>query len=157
MKPGELLRSMLDAAVDAALPERVIGAHLPEPPEGSTFVIGMGKASAAMARALEERWTGELDGLVITRYGHAVPCERIEIVEAAHPVPDEAGQAAAARILQKVAELGADDLVIALISGGGSSLSALPAAGLTLADKQEVNRALLRSGANIAEMNCVRK
>ena len=157
MKPGELLRSMLDAAVDAALPERVIGAHLPEPPEGATFVIGMGKASAAMARALEERWTGELDGLVITRYGHAVPCERIEIVEAAHPVPDEAGQAAAARILQKVAELGADDLVIALISGGGSSLSALPAAGLTLADKQEVNRALLRSGANIAEMNCVRK
>ncbi|MDX6748624.1 glycerate kinase [Geminicoccaceae bacterium 1502E] len=153
-----LLRAMFDAAVAAADPARVVPAHLPAPPRGRTLVIGAGKASAAMARALEEHWQGgPLEGLVVTRYGHAVPCRQIEIVEAAHPVPDEAGRAAAARILEMVRGLGPDDLVIALVSGGASSLLALPAPGLTLEDKQAVNRALLRSGANINEMNCVRK
>ncbi len=155
--PRDLLRAMFDAAVAAAMPERALPAHLPEPPRGRTVVIGAGKASAAMAKAVEEHWPGPLSGLVVTRYGHAVPCERIEIVEASHPVPDRAGEAAAARILATVGELGADDLVLALISGGGSSLLALPAPGLTLEDKQAVNRALLRSGASIDEMNCVRK
>ncbi|MDF1585884.1 glycerate kinase type-2 family protein [Marinimicrococcus flavescens] len=153
-----LLRAMFDAAVAAADPARVVPAHLPAPPRGRSLVIGAGKASAAMARALEEHWQGgPLEGLVVTRYGHAVPCRQIEIVEAAHPVPDEAGRAAAARILEMVRGLGPDDLVIALVSGGASSLLALPAPGLTLEDKQAVNRALLRSGANINEMNCVRK
>lgn len=152
-----LLRAMFDAAVAAADPARVVPGHLPAPPEGRTLVIGAGKASAAMARALEEHWQGPLEGLVVTRYGHAVPCRRIEIVEAAHPVPDEAGRKAAARILELVRGLGPDDLVIALVSGGGSALLSLPAEGLTLEDKQAVSRALLRSGANINEMNCVRK
>jgi hydroxypyruvate reductase len=117
-------------------------------------VVGAGKASAAMAAQLERLWPGELSGLVVTRYGHAVPCRQIEIVEAAHPVPDAAGRAAAQRILERVQGLSADDLVICLISGGGSALLVLPADGLSFADKQSVNRALLRSGANIAEMNC---
>lgn len=155
--PQKLLRAMFDAAVDAALPARVVPAHLPPPPRGRTVVVGAGKASAAMARAVEDAWPGPLEGLVVTRYGHAVPCARIEIVEAAHPVPDEAGRRAAERILSLVRGLGPDDLVLALISGGGSSLLSLPAPGLTLEDKQAVNRALLRSGAHIGEMNCVRK
>ena len=120
-------------------------------------MIGAGKASAAMARAVEDHWTGPLSGLVVTRYGYAVPCERIEIVEAAHPVPDSAGLAAAERMLQLVQGLNADDLVLCLISGGGSSLLPLPAPGLTLEHKQAVNRALLKSGATISEMNCVRR
>jgi len=123
-------------------------------------VVGAGKAAAAMARAVEANWRGDLDrlsGLVVTRYGHGVPCQRIEVIEAAHPVPDAAGAQAAERILRSVGGLSADDLVLCLISGGGSALLAMPAAGLTLADKQAVNRALLRSGAAIAEMNCVRK
>jgi len=153
----ELLRAMFDAAIAAADPDRVVAPNLPPPPAGRTVVIGAGKASAKMARALERAWDGPLTGLVVTRYGHAVPCERIEIVEAAHPVPDAAGAAAAARMLSLVQGLDPDDLVLALISGGGSALLTLPAAGLTLADKQAVNRALLRSGANIQEMNCVRK
>ncbi len=155
--PEKLLRAMLDAAVSAAMPERAVPGHLPEPPEGRTIVIGAGKASAAMARAVEQHWPGPLEGLVVTRYDHAVPCEHIEIVEAAHPVPDAAGEAAAARILAMVDGLNEDDLVLALISGGGSALLALPAPGLSLEDKQTVNRALLRSGASIDEMNCVRK
>lgn len=155
--PKKLLRAMLDAAVSAAMPERAVPGHLPEPPKGRTIVIGAGKASAAMARAVEQHWLGPLEGLVVTRYDHAVPCEHIEIVEAAHPVPDAAGEAAAARILAMVDGLTADDLVLALISGGGSALLALPAPGLSLEDKQTVNRALLRSGASIDEMNCVRK
>jgi glycerate 2-kinase len=155
--PRELLRAMFDAAVAAADPDAVVPVHLPPPPKGRTVVVGAGKASAAMARALERHWPGPLEGLVVTRYGHAVPCERIEIVEAAHPVPDAAGEAAARRILEMVRGLGDDDLVIALISGGGSALLALPAPGLTLQDKQAVNKALLASGANIQEMNCVRK
>jgi hydroxypyruvate reductase len=120
-------------------------------------VVGAGKASARMAEALEAAWQGPLEGLVVTRYGHARPCRRIEIAEAAHPVPDEAGAAAAGRILEAVSGLGPDDLVIALISGGGSALLTLPAPGITLAEKQAVNRALLASGAPIGEMNVVRK
>lgn len=148
---------MFDAAVEAALPARIVPAHLPTPPEGRTIVLGAGKASAAMARAVEDHWPGPLEGLVVTRYGHAVPCKRIEIVEAAHPVPDAAGRAAAGRILELARGAGPDDLVLCLISGGGSALLALPAEGLTLADKQAVNRALLASGADIAQMNTVRR
>ncbi|WP_332673276.1 glycerate kinase type-2 family protein [Aromatoleum sp.] len=155
--PRELLARLFAAAVAAAQPERCLPRHLPPPPKGRTLVIGAGKASAAMARALERHWAGALSGLVVTRYGHAVPCERIEIVEAAHPVPDAAGEAAARRMLELVQGLGEDDLVICLISGGGSALLPLPAAGLALSDKQAVNRALLQSGATISEMNCVRR
>lgn len=152
-----LLRDMLQAAIDSAQPALCVPPHLPAPPAGRTIVIGAGKASAAMARAVEAEWDGSLEGLVITQHGYAVACERIEIVEASHPVPDAAGEAAAARILDLAAGAGADDLVLCLISGGGSALMPLPVAGLGLDDKQAVNRALLRSGADIAEMNCVRK
>lgn len=153
-----LLRSMFDAAVAAADPMRVLGPHLPEPPKGRTVVIGAGKASGAMAAAVEAHWRGgQLSGLIVTRYGHAAPTKQIEIVEAAHPVPDAAGAEAAIRIARLVQGLTEDDLVLCLISGGGSSLLAAPAEGLTLADKQALNKALLKSGANITEMNCVRK
>ena len=152
-----LLRSLFDAAVAAAQPALCLPPHLPDPPKGRTLIIGAGKASAAMARALEDHWPGPLEGLVITRYGHEVPCQRIEIVQAAHPVPDAAGLAAAERIRGLVSGLTADDLVIALISGGGSSLLVAPAPGLSLADKQGINAALLASGAGIGEMNCVRR
>jgi glycerate 2-kinase len=152
-----LLRRMFDAAIDAAQPALCVPRHLPHPPRGRLVVIGAGKASAAMARAVEDNWRGELSGLVVTRYGYSVPCRRIEIVEAAHPVPDAAGLAAAGRILQSVQNLGPEDLVLCLISGGGSALLVLPLPGLTLEDKQAVNRALLKSGATIREMNCVRR
>jgi glycerate 2-kinase len=155
--PRKLLRQMFDAAVEAAQSSHCLPPHLPEPPRGRTLVIGAGKASAEMARVVEQHWPGELSGLVVTRYGYSVPCSRIEIVEAAHPVPDEAGLAAAKRILGLVSGLSADDLVICLISGGGSSLLVLPDDDLQLADKQEINKALLRSGATIGEMNCVRR
>ena len=157
MEPRAFLRTLFDAAVAAADPAVVLPAHLPEPPRGRTVVVGAGKASAAMGLALEQNWPGELSGLIVTRYGHGAPCRRIEVVEAAHPVPDEAGRAAAARILELVGGLGEDDLVLALVSGGGSALLSLPPEGLSLADKQTINRALLRSGASIDEMNCVRK
>jgi len=156
-QPRQLLRAMFDAAVAAASPQLRVAAHLPPPPKGRTIVVGAGKASAAMAKAVEEAWPGPLSGLVVTRYGHAVPCERIEIVEASHPVPDESGHRAARRMLEMVHGLGRDDLVLALISGGGSALLSLPAPGLSFADKQAVNAALLRSGAPIGEMNTVRK
>lgn len=152
-----LLRQMFDAAVAAAQPSHCLPPHLPPPPRGRTIVIGAGKASAEMARVLEQHWPGPLTGLVVTRYGYAVPCKRIEIVEAAHPVPDQAGMTAARRILALVADLSADDLVICLISGGGSSLLVLPDDTLSLQDKQDINRALLSSGATIGEMNCVRR
>lgn len=155
--PRDLLASMFQAAIEAAQPHRCIPEHLPEPPRGRLIVIGAGKASAAMAQAVEQHWPGELSGLVVTRYGYGVPCQRIEIVEAAHPVPDAAGLAAAQRILDRVAGLTADDTVLCLISGGGSALLALPLDGISLADKQAVNRALLASGATISEMNCVRR
>ncbi|MCB1894245.1 MAG: glycerate kinase [Zoogloeaceae bacterium] len=148
---------MFDAAVLAAQPERCVPRHLPPPPRGRTMVIGAGKASAAMARALERHWAGALSGLVVTRYGYAVPCEHIEVVEAAHPVPDRAGLDAARRILDAVSALDSDDLVICLISGGGSALLPLPGDGLALDVKQAVNRELLRCGATITEMNCLRR
>lgn len=155
-----LLRRMFDAAIASAQPALCVPPHLPSPSSlgtGRLVVIGAGKASAAMARAVEDHWHGPLSGLVVTRYGHAVPCQRIEIVEAAHPVPDAAGMAAAQRMLELVAGLCEDDLVLCLISGGGSALLPLPLPGITLAMKQEVNRALLQSGATIAEMNCLRR
>ena len=158
--PRALLRQMFDAAIASAQPALCLPPHLPDAPapgKGRTIVIGAGKASAAMARALEDHWPGPLEGLVVTRYGYEVPCERIEIVQAAHPVPDEAGLVASRRIAGKVSGLTGDDLVIALVSGGGSSLLVAPAPGLTLDDKRAVNAALLASGASITEMNCVRR
>lgn len=149
---------MYTAAIDAASAARCLPAFLPAPPEnGRTLVIGAGKGAAAMARVVDEHWQGELEGLVVTRYGHGADCSRIEVVEAAHPVPDEAGRAAAARMLRMVQGLNENDLVLCLISGGGSALLALPAEGITLEQKQALNRTLLKSGATIAEINCVRK
>lgn len=155
--PQTFLRALFDAAVAAADPALRVAAHLPPPPPGRTIVLGAGKASAVMARALEDAWHGPLSGLVVTRYGYARECRSIEIVEAAHPVPDAAGEAAARRILEIAEGCGEGDLVLCLISGGGSALMTLPAPGLTLADKQAMNRALLRSGADIGEINTVRK
>lgn len=157
LDPLKLLRQMFDAAIAATLPQHCLPPRLPAPGRGRTLVLGAGKASAAMAAALEQHWRGELSGLVVTRYGHAVPCRRIEIVEASHPVPDAAGRAAAERMLALVAGLTADDLVVCLFSGGGSALLTLPVEGVSFEDKQAVTRALLRSGASIEEMNCVRK
>lgn len=156
-KPRDLLRAMFDAAIAAAQPALCVPRFLPQPPKGRLVVIGAGKASAAMAQAVEQHWPGPLSGLVVTRYGYAVPCARIDVVEAAHPVPDAAGQAAARRMLEVVRGLTADDLVLCLISGGGSSLLPLPLEGLSLQDKQALNRDLLASGASISEMNCVRR
>jgi hydroxypyruvate reductase len=155
--PRELLRQMFDAAIAAAQPELCLPPHLPAPPRGRMIVIGAGKASAEMARVVEENWQGDLSGLVVTRYGYAVPCKRIEIVESAHPVPDAAGLAGARRMLATVRGLTSDDTVLCLISGGASALLPLPFAGLTLEDKQAINRGLLQSGATISEMNCVRR
>ena len=152
-----LLLDMFHAAVNAASPSLCMPAHLPRPPKGRTIVVGAGKAAASMAATIEAHWNGPLEGLVVTRYGHGIPCKHVEVVEASHPVPDEAGSKAARRILDKVSGLTGDDLVLVLISGGGSALLALPAQGVTLAEKQAINRALLKCGANIAEMNTVRK
>ena len=152
-----LLRQMYDAAVAAADPARTVAAALPQAPVGRTLVVGAGKAAAAMAAAVESHWQQPLEGLVITRYGHTMPTLRIEVLEAGHPVPDAAGVAAASRIARLTTNLTADDLVLCLLSGGGSALLALPPVGLTLEDLQAVNRALLVSGANIREMNCVRR
>ena len=167
VNPRTLLLAMFDAAVQRALPAHNMAAFLPAPPDpnkGRTLVLGAGKAAGAMAAAVDALWPTDapISGLVVTRYEHVPPAYkarpgRIEVVEAAHPVPDEAGQRAAARIVQLTRGLTADDLVLCLISGGGSALLAMPAAGLTLADKQAINKALLKSGAAIGEMNCVRK
>jgi len=152
------LRRIFDAAVASADPGPAVLRHLPEKPRGRCVVVGAGKASAAMAAALDAAWPDvDLAGVVVTRYGHAVPAGRIRILEASHPVPDAMSEIAAHLVLAAVAGLGPDDLVIALISGGGSALMTLPAGGMTLADKQAVNRALLASGATITEMNAVRK
>src|SRR5689334_8519986 len=148
---------MFKAAIAAAQPALCVPPHLPKKPAGRLIVIGAGKASAAMAKAVEDNWKGELSGLVVTRYGYAVPCERIEIIESAHPVPDAASVTAAKRILRTVEGLTANDVVLCVISGGGSSLLVAPLEGLTLEDKQAVNHALLKSGATISEMNCVRR
>jgi len=158
--PGALLRRLFEAALAAADPALAVPRHLPPPPEkGRVIVVGAGKAAAAMAKAVEDNWpeAAPLEGLVVTRYGHAVACQRIEVVEAAHPVPDQAGLDAAQRILELAEGAGPDDLVLCLISGGGSSLLSLPAEGISLEEKQAVNKALLRSGAAIDEMNCLRK
>ncbi|QYY33849.1 glycerate kinase (plasmid) [Cupriavidus pinatubonensis] len=162
--PKRFLRQLFDAAVLRAQPSELLKAHLPMPPRGKTVVVGAGKAGGAMAQAFDAMWpqTLPLEGLVVTRYGHTPPAPkdcrgRIEIVEASHPVPDDAGRTAAARILNMVRGLTADDLVVFLASGGGSSLLTLPAPDLPFAEKQRINRELLLSGANISEMNCVRK
>lgn len=154
-----LLRAMFDAALAVARPETCLAPFIAklQPPKGRTVVIGAGKASAAMAKAVEDQWPHPLEGLVVTRYGYGEACKRIEIVEAAHPVPDAKGRETAGRILRRVQGLSADDLVLCLISGGASALLSLPPPGLSLEDKQAVNRALLKSGANIVEMNTVRK
>lgn len=154
---NDLLRNMFQAAVDAALPSKCLPTFLPEPPNGRTVVIGAGKASAAMAGSLEAEWNGQLSGVVVTRYDHAVPCKQIKIIEAAHPVPDANSQRGAQEVLEAVQDLTSDDLVIALVSGGGSALLSLPAPGVNLEDKQSVNAALLKSGATITEMNIVRR
>ena len=156
-EPTALLRRLLDAALASAQPAHCLPPHLPAAPAGRTVVVGAGKAAAAMAQAVEDHWDGALEGLVVTRYGHSVPTRAIEVVEAAHPVPDAGGRAAAVRILAEAEALGADDLALCLISGGGSALLTLPAPGIALGDKQAVTGALLRSGAAIGEINCVRK
>ncbi len=154
----QLLRTLFDTAVQAADPRAVLPAHLPPRPTGRCMVVGTGKSAAVMAAALEEAWPDiPLTGTVVTRYGHAFPTRHIEVIEASHPVPDANSEVGARRLLDRVRNLTPNDLVLALISGGGSALCALPAPGLTLEDKQSINRALLASGANIAEMNCVRK
>ncbi len=167
LAPPDLLRALYDAAVRQALPDQVMRGHLPPPPDparGRTLVLGAGKAGGAMAAAVDALWPADapLSGLVVTRYGHVPPAYRerpgrIEVVEARHPVPDEAGRRAAQRIAELAQGLGADDLVLCLISGGGSALLSLPAPGLDFADKQAINSALLKSGAAIDEMNTVRK
>lgn len=159
------LSGLFDAAIEAAAPVHCLPPHLPAPPKGRTVVVGAGKAAASMARAVEQNWphfrpghvSAPLTGLVVTRYGHGIDCEQIEVIEAAHPVPDQQGIDAARRILAAVQGLNADDLVIFLASGGGSALLTMPGPGISLEDKQDLNRALLRSGANITEMNTVRK
>ena len=152
-----LLRSLFDAALLAADPLHCVAAALPERPKGRTLVLGAGKAAARMARAVEAAWNGPLSGLVVTRYGHGDLCQRIEVVEASHPVPDHAGAAAAQRMLDLAGTMGPDDLVLALVSGGGSSLITLPAPGVSVEDLRQLNRALLRSGAPIGDMNTVRR
>ena len=151
------LRKLFDSSVAASNPALTLASYLPKPPKGKTIVVGAGKAAASMARAVEDAWQGSLTGLVVTRYGHALYCEHIEVIEAAHPVPDSKGCDAARRILAMLEELGPDDLALCLISGGGSALLSLPAMGISLEDKQALNSKLLKSGASISEMNCVRK
>jgi len=156
--PRALLEEMYRAAIHRASPAGCVPQNLPPRPKGKIVVVGAGKAAASMAKAVEDAWPDvPFEGLVVTRYGYNVPCTRIEVVEAAHPVPDKAGLDAAARILEKVRGLGPDDLVLALISGGASALLAAPAPGITLEEKQAMNKALLKSGATIMEMNSVRK
>ncbi|KFX69324.1 hydroxypyruvate reductase [Pseudomonas taeanensis MS-3] len=155
--PHSLLRDLFATAIDAAHPRQVLADYLPSERSGRVIVIGAGKAAAAMAEVVEKEWLGEVSGLVVTRYGHGAHCQKIEVVEAAHPVPDDAGERVARRVLELVSNLTESDRVIFLLSGGGSSLLALPAEGISLADKQAINKALLKSGATIGEMNCVRK
>ena len=155
--PRELLTRLFEAAIEAAQPGHCLRHFLPEAPRGRLLVIGIGKASASMAKAFEDHWSGPFTGLALTRYGYQLPCEHFEVIEAAHPVPDEAGLLASQRIMAMVSGLTADDTVLFLISGGGSALLTLPYEGISLADKQAVNRELLRSGANICEMNVIRR
>ncbi|MEO1265308.1 MAG: glycerate kinase [Pseudomonadota bacterium] len=157
MDDRALLQSLFRTAVSAADPAQCLAAHLPAPPKGRTVVVGAGKAAAAMARALEAAWDGPLEGVVVTRYGHSVPTAQIKVIEAAHPVPDTAGLGGALKVIETVRALGPDDLVICLMSGGASSLLVYPAGDLSLDDKQQIGRMLLKSGATITEMNAVRK
>ena len=157
LDPQTFLLRLFHEAVAAASAERCVPPHLPDPPLGRTILIGAGKAAAAMAKSVEDHWPGELRGLVVTRYGHGVPCRRIEVVEAGHPMPDRESVRAAQRLIDLVADLTPDDLVLAMISGGGSALLTLPASGITLADKQTLTASLLKCGAPISEINCVRK
>ncbi len=158
MDPRGILQDLFRAAINSAAPERVLLSALPDKPAGKCIVVGAGKASAAMAAALESAWPDvDIRGVVVTRYGHGVPTSKIRIVEAAHPVSDSMSELASMLILESVKDLSAQDCVIALISGGGSALMALPRQGITLADKQSINKALLRSGASIGEINIVRK
>ena len=152
-----LLEESFQAAVGAADPLKILPGHLPAPPRGRTFVAAAGKAAASMAAAVERNWPGELSGIAITRYGHGLPTKRIRVVEAGHPVPDEAGEAAAREIVAGVNALGKHDLLLALLSGGGSSLLSLPAPGVTMAQLKALTRELLRCGASIQEINTVRK
>src|SRR3954463_11341185 len=153
--PRQLLRQMFDTAVARAMPDKCVPPFLPKPPKGRTLVVGAGKASASMAKAVEDHWRGgELSGLIVTRYGHRVPCRQIEIVEAAHPVPDLAGLQAAERMLKLVQGLTADDLVLCLISGGGSALLTLPAAGVRRPENEAGQKPPLQSGAHNTEMEC---
>ena len=156
-QPRDFLNTLMREAISAADPLKMVPPYLPARPKGRTVVVGAGKASAMMAKAVEDHWGGEISGLIITRYGFKVPCRHIEIIEAGHPVPDVAGEKAASRILDIVEGLGPDDLCLALMSGGASALLIQPAQKISLSDKQEVNRMLLRSGANITEINTVRK
>jgi len=155
--PRQFLTHLFQSALAAVDPAMLIAQHLPPPPRGRTVVIGAGKAAARMAEAVEQHWQGELSGLVVTRYAHGAPTSRIEVIEAGHPVPDEAGVRAATRMLELVQGLTEDDLVLCLMSGGGSALLSLPAPGITAEEKRDINRQLLRSGAPIGEMNCVRR
>ena len=159
MNPRTLLTESFHAAVGAADPLNIVAAHLPAPPKGRTLIVGAGKAAASMARAVELAWPkgAPIEGLVVTRYAHGLPTEHIDVVEAGHPVPDSAGEAAAADILSRVQGLNSEDLLIALVSGGGSSLLSLPVDSVSMADLKAVTNALLRSGAPITEMNVVRK
>lgn len=158
LESRQFLGALFSSAVDAVSAEKCLPAFLPKPPlNGRTLVIGAGKGAAAMAKVVEDHWQGAIEGLVVTRYGHGADCTQIEVIEAAHPVPDEAGRQAAKRIMQMVQGLTEHDLVLCLISGGGSALLALPAEGISLEQKQAINKALLKSGAAISEMNCVRK
>lgn len=159
MNPRDLLLASFRTAVSAADPLKIIPAHLPKPPRGRTLAVGAGKAAAAMAAAVESAWPADaaLSGLVITRYGHGLPTKRIEVIEAGHPVPDEAGEGAAQRIRNEVAKLGPDDLLLALVSGGGSALLSLPVPSITMADLKATTKELLRCGAKIEEINTVRK
>lgn len=154
--PKQLLRDLFNSAVSAVSAQKLLP-FLPPQPKGKTLVLGAGKAAAAMAKVVEQHWTGELTGLVVTRYGHGVDCEKIEVIEAGHPVPDEAGYEAAARMVAMVQGLTPDDLVLCLFSGGGSALLTLPSKGISLKQIQSINKALLKSGANVSEINCVRK
>lgn len=156
-EPKEFLRALFDAAVAAATPASCMSRWLPSKPDGRVIVVGAGKAAASMAKELEDRWGGPLEGQVIVPYGHGADCRWIKVIEASHPVPDEAGTFAAAEILARVSDLSADDTVVCLISGGGSSLLCLPAEGISLEEKQKITAQLLRSGAAINEINCVRK
>lgn len=155
--PNALLHTLFSTALAAADPDQVVGSYVPQPPKGRLIVLGAGKAAAKMARAVEAAYDGPLDGHVITRYGHAVPCQHVTVSEAAHPVPDQAGLEATEQLMAHARSATADDLVLFVISGGGSALLTAPKPGLSLDDKRQINSALLKSGAAIDDMNCVRK